>query len=221
MQQGKALLHVAQAEALLELGNVGALAVIGEQQVDGAALGANGDLEVLGVAVAPCVRHAFLHDAVEHLFLVGAQALGPLENLEVDLHAGRAREFLHHVRDGLPQRQVLEVVGPQLLDAAAHILEAAQGRLLYFDELFIGLVGGEVDEQRGGVEPRGDAGQRVAERVMDLAREAVALARLGHRLRFDRVGAQARRRVFASSSWALRLAMRCFSWWFWRMSSVR
>lgn len=38
MQQGKALLHVAQAKALLELGDVGALAVIGEQQVDGAAL---------------------------------------------------------------------------------------------------------------------------------------------------------------------------------------
>ena len=31
---------------------------------------------------------------------------------------------------------------------------------------------------------------------MDLAREAVALARLGHGLRFNRVGAQARVRLF-------------------------
>lgn len=199
MQQSQAFLHVAQAEALLELADIGALPVVGEQQIDNAAPGADGDREMMGMAVPPSIGHAFLHDAVQDFFLIGTQPLRPLQDLKVNLHAGRSRKIINHMLDGLMQWQLLEIIGAQLPDAAPYVLESAQGGFLDLGQLFLGLVWCDVDEKARGIEASGNAGECVAERVMDLAGQPVAFARLGHGLCFDGIGTQPRIRFLELS----------------------
>ena len=86
--------------------------------------------------------------------------------------------------------QAFQIIGAQFFHGAADVGDTFLCGVADFVELTFGDVGRDFQSHNASVESGGDARERVAERVMNFARQAIAFAGLSHLLHFDCIRAE-------------------------------
>ena len=181
----KSLPHMAQAEALLRPGTAGA--VVPDADGDHVPRAGDADLDAVGPAMADGIGQALLDHPVQGILLVRVQ-FECLHLLEIfDPGGGGQAEILHQPLQGLGQIGPLQGVGAQGLDGPAHVRQTVPGGLGHHLDALLGFLRCHLKQRQSRIRTHDDARQGVAQGIVDLPGQPVALAHLGHALHVHRI----------------------------------
>ena len=132
------------------------------------------------MAVAQGIGDSLLDDPVNGVFLVLVKF--QVLHLAVKVHpgAGHSVHVRYHLADGVFQAEPLQGIGAQLADRAPYFLDAVPCDLGNKLQLLLCLPGRRAYGGQAGVYARGNAGQGVAQGIMDFPGQTVSLPCLRH-----------------------------------------